>query len=63
MFLSVGRDPVTKPLHLDNANVNIDTSGKIVIDDHERTNINNIYAIGDVALVCLIWSLINSFFY
>nr|CAB3267402.1 thioredoxin reductase 3 [Phallusia mammillata] len=50
VLLAIGRDPVTSSLDLDQAEVQVDEkSGKIIVDDEERTNIHNVYAIGDVA--------------
>jgi dihydrolipoamide dehydrogenase len=38
----------TDGLNLDNAGVKTDEKGKVAVDDHLRTNIDNIWAIGDV---------------
>ncbi|WP_425445945.1 dihydrolipoyl dehydrogenase [Dethiothermospora halolimnae] len=47
VLLAVGRKPVLEGLNLDNVGVEYDKYG-IKVDDHFRTNIDNIYAIGDV---------------
>ncbi len=47
-LVAVGRVPYTEGLGLENAGVQIDNKRRIVIDDHFRTNVNGIYAIGDV---------------
>lgn len=47
-LVSVGRRPYTDNLGLDKAGVKLDARGKVEVDDHLRTNIDNIYAIGDV---------------
>lgn len=47
-LVSVGRKPYTDNLGLDKAGVKIDNRGKIETDDHLQTNIQGIYAIGDV---------------
>ncbi len=47
-LVSVGRRPYTEGLGLDNAGVDLDERGRVKVDDHLRTNVENIYAIGDV---------------
>lgn len=47
-LVSVGRKPYTEGLGLENAGVELDERGKIKVDEHLRTNVANIYAIGDV---------------
>ena len=47
-LVSVGRKPYTDNLGLDKAGIKIDNRGKIETDDHLQTNIQGIYAIGDV---------------
>ncbi|AHM60484.1 dihydrolipoyl dehydrogenanse [Flammeovirgaceae bacterium 311] len=47
-LVSVGRAPYTKGLGLENAGVQLDNRGRVEIDDHLRTNVEGIYAIGDV---------------
>ena len=46
--MSIGRRPYTDKLGLDKAGVNMDDRGRIEVDGHLRTNVENIYAIGDV---------------
>ncbi|PSN84222.1 dihydrolipoyl dehydrogenase [Candidatus Marsarchaeota G2 archaeon ECH_B_SAG-F08] len=48
ILLSVGRKPYTKGLGLENIGVKTDEKGFIIVDDCLKTNIENIYAIGDV---------------
>ena len=48
ILLSVGRRPNSEDLGLDQAGVAVDQRGFIVVDDHLRTNVAGIYAIGDV---------------
>lgn len=51
-FVCVGRNPVTPDLKLENAGVEINESSlKILVNDHDATNVEHIYAIGDVASV------------
>lgn len=47
-LVSVGRRPYTNNLGLDKAGVKLDNKGRIETDDHLRTNVEGIYAIGDV---------------
>jgi dihydrolipoamide dehydrogenase len=47
-LVSVGRRPYTDSLGLDKIGVKVDNKGRIETDDHLRTNLENIYAIGDV---------------
>ena len=47
-LVSIGRRPYTDKLGLENAGVEMDDKGRIEVDDHLRTNVENIYAIGDV---------------
>jgi dihydrolipoamide dehydrogenase len=46
---AVGRVPNSEDLGLDAAGVKVDESGFIVVDEHMRTNVERVYAIGDVA--------------
>jgi dihydrolipoamide dehydrogenase len=46
-LVSVGRRPYTEGLGLENVGIEVDR-GKIVVDDHLKTKVDNIYAIGDV---------------
>jgi dihydrolipoamide dehydrogenase len=48
ILLSIGRRPNSENLGLDAAGVATDKRGYIVADDHLRTNVAGIYAIGDV---------------
>ena len=48
VLVSVGRKPYTEGLGLENVNVETEKSGKIIIDSHFKTSVENIYAIGDV---------------
>lgn len=47
VLLSIGRRAVTQGFGLENINVNTER-GAIVTDDQMKTNINNVYAVGDV---------------
>ena len=47
-LVSVGRRPYTDGLKAEAAGLKIDDHGRIEVDGHLRTNVPNIYAIGDV---------------
>ena len=49
VLVSVGRRPNSAGLGLDKAGVNVTDRGYIPVDKQRRTNIQNIYALGDVA--------------
>ncbi|CAM2065466.1 dihydrolipoyl dehydrogenase [Sulfidibacter corallicola] len=48
VLVSVGRRPYTEGLGLETAGVKVGDRGFIEVDDHYRTNVEGIYAIGDV---------------
>ncbi|MES9940448.1 MAG: dihydrolipoyl dehydrogenase [Candidatus Thiodiazotropha sp. 6PLUC2] len=48
VLVSVGRVPNGKKINAEAAGVNVDERGFIPVDQHMRTNVPNIYAIGDV---------------
>jgi glutathione reductase (NADPH) len=48
VMLALGRDPNTKGLGLENAGVKMDARGAIIVDEYSRTNVPNIFALGDV---------------
>ena len=47
-LVSVGRKAYTDGLGLENVGLNTDKYGKIIVNDHLQTDVDNIYAIGDV---------------
>src|SRR5690606_27490322 len=47
-LVSVGRKPYTDNLGLDKAGVKMDERGRVEVDGHLQTNIEGIFAIGDV---------------
>lgn len=47
-LISTGRSPYTKNLGLEELGVQLDKAGRININDQFKTNVDNIYAIGDV---------------
>lgn len=48
VLVATGRRPYTDGLGLQEAGVNLDERGRVAIDDRWRTNVEGIYAIGDV---------------
>ena len=48
ILVSVGRIPNTDNIGIENTGVKVDQKGFIKVDEYRRTNIENIYAIGDV---------------
>ncbi len=48
VLVSVGRKPNTSGLNLDKIGINLDDKKRIKTDKNFKTNLNNIYAIGDV---------------
>lgn len=49
-LIAIGRVPYTEGLGCENAGINLDERGRVVIDDHFRTSAPNVYAIGDVVV-------------
>ena len=49
VLVAVGREPVTGTLELDAIGLEPDDTGFLAIDDHARTDLDHIYAVGDVA--------------
>jgi len=47
-LISVGRRPYTDGLGLENVGLETNDKGQIDVDEHQRTKVDNIYAIGDV---------------
>ena len=47
-LVAVGRKPYTEGLGLEKAGVKLDDRGRVEVDEHLKTNVDNIYAIGDV---------------
>ncbi|RLD22086.1 MAG: dihydrolipoyl dehydrogenase, partial [Bacteroidetes bacterium] len=45
---AIGRKPYTDNLGLDKAGVALDEMGRVNVDAHQQTNVDGIYAIGDV---------------
>ncbi len=49
VMLALGRVPLTRQLGMTKAGVELDWSGHIVVDEYSRTNVENIWAVGDVS--------------
>lgn len=47
-LVSIGRRPYTEGLGLENIGITTDKAGRVEVDGHLRTSVDNIYAIGDV---------------
>ena len=47
-LVSIGRRPFTEGLGLESVGVRLDNRGRIDVDDHYKTSVDGIYAIGDV---------------
>jgi len=48
VLVSVGRRPVTDNLGLDSLGVRLDKKGYVLVDEHFKTSVDGVYAIGDV---------------
>ena len=48
VLVSIGRVPFTDGLGLEEAGVQMDNKGRVIVDAHYATNVPGIYAIGDV---------------
>jgi len=48
VLVSIGRVPFTEGLGLEALGVQLDDRGRVITDDHYKTNVDGIYAIGDV---------------
>ncbi len=49
LLVSIGRSPVTDGLNIEAAGVNVSDRGYVEVDELSRTNVPNIYCIGDVS--------------
>jgi glutathione reductase (NADPH) len=48
VFMATGRRPNTASLGLQNAGVEVDDLGAIIVDEYSKSSVKNIYAVGDV---------------
>jgi dihydrolipoamide dehydrogenase len=49
VLVSIGRSFNTRDIGLEELGVRLNRNGSIAVDDHMRTSVNNVYAIGDAA--------------
>jgi dihydrolipoamide dehydrogenase len=48
VIVSVGRDPRSRDIGLEGSGIEVDEHGHIEVDDHQRTAVPDVYAVGDV---------------
>lgn len=48
VLLAIGRRPATDGLGLDVAGIDVDDTGAVVVDEHLRTSVDGVFAVGDV---------------
>jgi glutathione reductase (NADPH) len=48
VLLATGRRPNTRDLGLEKVGVELNKKGAVIVDSHSKTNVDNIYAVGDV---------------
>ena len=48
VMFATGRAPKIEGLGLENAGVQVNEKGAVVVDEYSRTSVDNIYAVGDV---------------
>jgi glutathione reductase (NADPH) len=48
VLFATGREPLTKPLKLDAANIKTNSKGYIIVDEYQQTSTEYVYALGDV---------------
>jgi glutathione reductase (NADPH) len=48
VMFCLGREPYVEGLGLEKAGVKLNDKGAVAVDDHSRTNVENIWAVGDV---------------
>jgi glutathione reductase (NADPH) len=48
VLFAIGRVPKTMDLGLENTGVALDKDGAVIVDEYNRTNVDGIYAVGDV---------------
>ena len=49
VLISIGRSPNTSQLNIDSTGVKVDDKNFIIVDEYQKTTVDNIFAIGDVA--------------
>src|SRR5690606_40160138 len=48
VLVSIGRKPYTEGLNAEAAGVEINSRGQVEVNEHLQTNVDNIYAIGEI---------------
>jgi len=48
VLVATGRRPNTKDIGIDKAGVELNKKGAVIVDSYSKTNVDNIYAVGDV---------------
>nr|AIC37513.1 thioredoxin glutathione reductase [Dugesia japonica] len=48
VLFAIGRDPCTSNIGLGNINLDLDKNGRVKVTNEEQTNVENVYAIGDI---------------
>jgi dihydrolipoamide dehydrogenase len=48
VIVSIGRDPRSRDIGLEGSGIDVDEHGYIRVDDHQRTTVPDVYAVGDV---------------
>lgn len=54
VLFAIGRHSLTYDLGIDNVGVELEKNGDVVVDEYQTTNVDNIFAIGDVGGVELL---------
>ena len=48
VVVSIGRDPRSSGIGLEGSSVEVDDRGYVIVDDHMRTGVDGVYAVGDL---------------
>ncbi|EFP90653.2 glutathione reductase (NADPH) [Puccinia graminis f. sp. tritici CRL 75-36-700-3] len=48
VLFAIGRKPLSDLVGCDKAGVGLDSKGNVIVDEYQKTNVDNIFAIGDV---------------
>lgn len=48
VLFAIGRHSMTYDLGIDNVGVKLEKNGDVIVDEYQKTNVDNIFAIGDV---------------
>jgi mycothione reductase len=48
VLVAVGRTPNSDTLNLDATGVEVDSEGRVIVDEYQQTNVDGIYALGDI---------------